>query len=98
MRKTIIEMALENAEKSLEDMKRKSIEAGKDAERIARLSLPWCLRCFYFRRERLAGQGFNKRNCSECGRIEVYSTTATDPFCQDCAIKLKRCKRCGQDM
>lgn len=55
-----------------------------------------CVACHYF--NRLAGSAFTEAACACCGKLEAYSSTATDTLCLDCARDHTLCKRCGGDI
>lgn len=70
----------------------------KSEARLQRTEECLCTCCFYLERYRIAGCAMTDSNCTYCGEVTHFSSTATDDFCLKCAKELKICKRCGADI
>jgi DNA-directed RNA polymerase subunit RPC12/RpoP len=54
-----------------------------------------CKRCFYLRAGGFAGQAFTEQDCGICETTMIFSSTATDVVCPDCAKAHDICVECG---
>ena len=69
-----------------------------DEDRKERLEKSQCLSCFYLFKTRMGGASFTHRDCAGCDKDMLFSSTATDLLCLDCASKNCLCARCGADL
>lgn len=56
-----------------------------------------CKGCL-IRPPRLALQAFTYQRCMCCLKDELYSSSATDVLCEQCATENRLCKQCGADI
>ena len=68
----------------------------KDPDRKRRMQRHYCISCHYD--SRIGGSAMTNQACAACGVDEMYSSTATDKLCMDCAKKTETCKCCGGDI
>ena len=67
-----------------------------DPERENREQAGLCRWCYYS--FRLGGQALTRVPCMCCGKMQVYSSSASaDVLCADCARETDLCKHCGGD-
>lgn len=82
------------------DTKRHYVEMASKMEldpgKEQRIKKGECVACFYT--SRIGGAMITTRACGLCGKSEVYSSTATDALCPECAKKHNLCKHCGGDI
>lgn len=57
-----------------------------------------CRCCFYLRKIRVGGAAITYRECASCSKDMMFSSTATDELCDECAVKHRVCKRCSASM
>jgi len=69
-----------------------------DVDKESRIHDSICRSCYYFMSVRIGGAAMTTRPCGKCGEDHVYSSTATDVLCIDCADHLELCKQCGGDL
>lgn len=79
--------------KSLVDQARLIQEDPKKNERI---DASKCVVCYYL--TRVGGAAMTYRECMCCTNNMLYSSTATDVLCTECAVKYGLCKCCGGDL
>ena len=73
-------------------------EMKTDPRKVERLKRCECRACYYLNGSRIGGAAMTDRPCMCCGKVQHYSSTATDVLCMSCAEKHKLCKRCGGDV
>lgn len=76
---------------------RKSINLVNDPEKKKRLETSMCKICFY-QEGRIGGAAMTHQPCGICGKDQLYSSTATDVLCRECAKENHLCKQCGADV
>lgn len=76
-------------------LKSKLVLYDDDPNKEERLEKHLCKSCFYVYNDGWAGQAFTDKNCEDCGKEMIFSTTNTDSFCIECAKKNNVCKHCG---
>ena|ERR1700733_10122927 len=81
-----------------EDFVRRALEYSRDDKKKERLKEGECKFCFYLHHSRIGGSAMTTRPCGICGVPHMYSSTATDKICLDCAMKHQLCKYCGADV
>lgn len=67
-----------------------------DPESIKRIEASECVVCFYS--SKIGGAVMTNQECGICDKTMHFSSTATDNFCLDCAVKYNLCKHCGGDI
>lgn len=82
----------------IDEQVRHSLEALSDSKRKDRREARECAWCFYFCRNRLAGQAFTDWECSGCNTPASHPNTSTPVLCDSCSDKLGLCVRCGADL
>lgn len=63
-----------------------------------RMEVHECKTCFYINSSRIGGSAMTLKNCNNCGKKEMYSSTVTNLYCLDCAKELGVCAYCSQDI
>ena len=66
-----------------------------DTEREQRLKEQLCPQCYYLNKHRIGGAAMTTRPCGICEKDVLYSSTATDKVCPECAKEHEICKRCA---
>lgn len=84
--------------KHVEKLKSKLNDYDKDPHKFIRQGEMICRHCYYIENDRIAGQAFCTKNCSNCGKEMNFATTDTDELCIQCAKELNVCKHCGGKM
>ena len=46
----------------------------------------------------IAGQAFTRYKCEVCEKECMHHNTNTPKLCKECAQKLRKCQRCGEDL
>lgn len=80
---------------SINKLKKKISQYDDDPMKETRVEKQLCKSCFYVYNDGWAGQAFTDKNCEDCGKEMIFSTTNTDSFCIECAKKNNVCKHCG---
>jgi len=57
-----------------------------------------CRYCYYVNTSRIGGAMITTVICANCDKELTFPSTSVDILCDECAEKLKVCKRCGQKM
>ncbi len=68
----------------------------KDPSKEWRDKIQECRNCYYS--GYWGGQAITTSTCRICGKEMVFSSTAVDQYCIDCAKKYGICKHCGVRM
>ena len=68
----------------------------KDSNKKWRTEIQECRNCYYS--GYWGGQAITTSTCGICGKEMVFSSTAVDQYCIDCAKKYGICKHCGARM
>lgn len=63
-----------------------------------RMEVHECKTCFYINSSRIGGSAMTLKNCNNCEKKEMYSSTVTNLYCLACAKDLGVCAFCSQDM
>lgn len=87
--------ATERAQQRVQAWYDHAAEVKADARKEERLAALECKACFYS--GRLGGAAMTYQSCMCCGSRELYSSTATDVLCAQCATAGNLCKHCGGD-
>lgn len=93
-----VAMATGRAKRHVEDVLESAKKLSQDSEKKERLQESLCPCCYYLRKARMGGARITHKDCAECEREMVFSSTATDLLCIDCAKENKLCLRCGADL
>lgn len=81
-------------------------DASKTAKATPKLALLQEIRAQTFHLEcgacrstpRLGGAALTMGKCGQCGRSEMYGSTATPSFCNYCAFRGMACQNCGGEL
>ena len=95
---TTIENSTFRNKKHVEKLRNKIDSYDKDPYKAVRQGEMLCKHCFYIINDRVAGQAFCTKKCSNCGREMSFGTTDADELCMQCAKELNCCKYCGAKM
>ena len=68
-----------------------------DPAKLERHAMQRCQVCHYSG-PFLAGQAFTKSKCKCCGVEMMFSSTAVDKLCVQCAVANEACVKCGADI
>lgn len=96
MNKANMVAATERAKRHVQRQLDLAKEVAEDTRKEERLKAQLCKSCFYS--ARIGGAAMTTRPCMCCGDDEMYSSTATDVLCLDCARTHGLCKHCGGDL
>jgi hypothetical protein len=86
----------ERAKQYCQDLYARADEVANDNRQDEREKAQECKACFYM--PRIGGCVMTTQPCMCCGKEVMFSSTATDRLCLDCAKKHSLCKRCGGDI
>lgn len=67
-----------------------------DPEKKQRLDSLTCKSCYY--NHYFGFSAITKTNCKNCQKEMVFGSSDVDIYCKSCALKLKKCKKCGQPL
>lgn len=86
----------ERSRRRVADVRQLADDMKNDPRKDERLKRHECRACFYS--SRIGGAAMTTRPCMSCGEVVMYSSTATDVLCLECANEHALCKRCGGDL
>jgi hypothetical protein len=88
----LIEYATDQKQHTIASIIDRANKITKDPDKKDRRAKSLCVVCHYG--SRLGGAAITDRPCGCCGKMQHYSSTATDILCLDCAKLLGMCKQC----
>lgn len=93
--KVSILLATNQSKKYIENTIKRAENLKNDPQKEDRLSRHLCRSCFYIYNSRIGGAAITETECGLCSTKMIFSSTAVNIICSDCAENKKLCVQCG---